>query len=236
MQPGAGNSQPKQHMNSLLAMLILIMAIALIGGLMWVYSRPVPSPMHIVPTDIVTDGDPSGPTPHPHPPKSPQEKAHDRQVCLDHLRAISKALIAYRRDHPSPKTRGLPEHLSDLVGKYLKDPTVFLCPADVADAAIAGVLTGRAQPRNSGVPYTSYAYFGGVPVYVERGPEWGCPNCTWYDWLDLRGGEAPLVVCTHHATLATATEAGTIGPFFIIRLGGRVESRRVPVGLKSTQY
>ncbi len=235
-EPGAGSNQSKQQLNPVLASVLLIGAIGVIGGLMWNYSRPVPPPIRVMPTEPATHNDESAPSRAPRGPKSPEEQKRDEQVCLEHLRAIGKALQAYRRDHPDPRTHGLPKQLSDLSGNYLKDPRSLICPAFTAASAAGALAPGLPQDANR-AQVTTYNYsLGAPPTHVYPGPEWGCQNCTWFDWIESRGDETPIIICMLHAKPATKVEEGTIGPFCIVRLGGRIEFKRFAAGVRQTQY
>ena len=51
------------------------------------------------------------------------QAAQEKDVCIRNLKEIYEAIQAYRRDH-----KDLPNWLSDLVPKYLKDPAMLVCP------------------------------------------------------------------------------------------------------------
>ncbi|MFB3040743.1 MAG: hypothetical protein ACE1ZS_02905, partial [Candidatus Poribacteria bacterium] len=54
------------------------------------------------------------------------ERERLQNGCEENLKAIGKAIAAYRADHDGD----MPDWLSDLYPEYLSDPELLLCPAD----------------------------------------------------------------------------------------------------------
>jgi hypothetical protein len=130
----------------------------------------------------------------------------ERQQCTENLQKIYQAIRAYQLDH-----RDLPKWLSDLVPKYLPDPAVLLCPAQLRTGTDA--TYGMKDPK---LP-CSYLYeFCNQEISESiRGmvPDWTA-GMTMKEWkvkqLLTYGPDVPLVRCWHHEPLLNLAFSGDI--------------------------
>lgn len=118
--------------------------------------------------------------------------------CTQQLRAIGRALAAYRSRHGE-----WPWRLSEISPRDLADPAMFHCPADPSpgDPLFAELVDPRLP--------TSYVYWlneNPVPSYLgwELGPRWS-EGLTWRELrLSQRlyyGDRVPVMSCRHHQPL-----------------------------------
>lgn len=128
---------------------------------------------------------------------------HQMDECAKHLQAIGVALAAYERDHHK-----LPDQLSDLFPQYIKDKSIFHCPADPSEGS-PGRSFGHKDPK---MPM-SYSYefsaddshglpapLGPHPKPDRTGGGWGSDRLL-NTWLgQYWGDQVPVVRCFHHKT------------------------------------
>jgi hypothetical protein len=117
-------------------------------------------------------------------------------TCTAHLKAISRALAAYRRDHGA-----FPPYLSDLYPRYLRDRSLFHCPADRSPGN-PGNKEVVADPK---LP-TSYIYE--MSVGTPKGQSgWVLGPLKGSSWTHRQftlaqrpyfGDRVPVVQCGHH--------------------------------------
>jgi len=119
---------------------------------------------------------------------------HDKTVCMDHLRKIGEAIKAYRADHNNE----VPDWLSDLYPKYLRDKKLLLCPVDKK-----GIPIGWEQYKDPKMPCSylyefnpyKYTYYVGFDANPPK-------DMTWKEGktreMKYFGGTVPIVRCRYH--------------------------------------
>jgi hypothetical protein len=116
------------------------------------------------------------------------EAAQEKEVCIRNLKQIYEAMQAYRRDH-----KELPNWLSDLVPKYLKDPSVLVCPVTRR--------TGRVETFGLGDPKLTASYIFEF-CDAEMGKIYDGGKIKMRDWkrrqMGLVGSAVPMVRCHLH--------------------------------------
>jgi len=115
--------------------------------------------------------------------------------CARQLQRLHRALLAHRRDH-----QRLPDHLSGLWPRYVRDPRGFVCPADGIPPS-PGHRPAVPDPRLA----VSYSYEMGAartsvhPMHLGPAPA----GATWRaQKLAQRvnfGDRVPVIRCWHHA-------------------------------------
>ncbi len=127
--------------------------------------------------------------------------AEEKEKCIANLKAIYAAVEAYEADH-----RDLPNWLSDLVPRYLKDPNLLTCPLCKR--------TGKTEGPPLADPNISSSYlfeFCPLPLGQEAP---NAPNRTRKEWkrrqMGLVGSKVPLVRCRHHDPVLNLAFDGTI--------------------------
>jgi len=124
------------------------------------------------------------------------KRGQDKRECMEHLRAIGKAIETYKAEHQDE----MPDWLSDLYPKYLKAPQLLLCPADETGGVPAHFTTYK-EPK---MP-CSYLYeFNPMPLASVGGffdivPEKDYTNKE-IKKIQLKyfGNLVPVVRCRHH--------------------------------------
>ena len=129
----------------------------------------------------------------------PRSEPEARFGCDRHLKAIGRALDAYRRDHKT-----WPANLSDLYPRYIPDRSIFHCPAD----RTPGSVDPFAKTRDPKLPNCSYLYElslvpnGPGPLL---GPLPGPAPKRALNWREVKlaqrvyfGDRVPAVSCLHH--------------------------------------
>ena len=120
-----------------------------------------------------------------------------KQACMNNLRAIEKAIAAYKSDHQGE----VPDWLSDLYPKYLQDQQILLCPADKTRGSPARF----AEYKDAKMP-CSYLYefnpMTSVKIFLfDFNPP---KNLTFKEskriQLKYFGGIVPIVICRHHGS------------------------------------
>jgi hypothetical protein len=130
--------------------------------------------------------------------------AEEHESDKHHLLAIYKALKAYEKDHGK-----LPDWLSDLVPKYLPDPSVLVSP--VYRRTGTQQLYGNDDPKMT----TSYIYeFNAAPVpqvILGAFPNL-TPGTTMRDWKTKQVAEfgpvVPILRCFLHTPVLNVTSDG----------------------------
>lgn len=117
------------------------------------------------------------------------DAAAERDTCRKNLATLHNAIQAYRLDN-----KDLPEWLSDLVPKYLKDPNALTCPVARRTGRINN--HGIDDPKIS----TGYVYeFADTPIPKSIT---GGDGHTMEEWkrrqMGLIGGKVPMVRCHLH--------------------------------------
>jgi WD40 repeat protein len=116
-------------------------------------------------------------------------------ICMQNLRAISRALIAYQRDR-----RSLPPYLSDLYPKYLVDKMFLHCPADPTPGTPG--YPGVPGDPNAPVSYLYEMSLEPAPVGLTLGPDPVGKVPTWREQKMAQrinfGDRVPVVRCWHH--------------------------------------
>ncbi|MBD3267034.1 redoxin domain-containing protein [bacterium] len=117
------------------------------------------------------------------------------EPCKENLREIGFAITRYQNDHNGE----LPQWLSDLYPKYIKDKRTFLCPENPNQSNFGGIVDPKIK--------TSYVYqfcpleYKGIPDTYEAK--------TYREWkkqqLKEYGDKVPLVRCFHHAKTAKSS-------------------------------
>jgi len=133
---------------------------------------------------------------------APAEREHLKKECMENLRAIGKAIIAYRNDHNGE----MPDWISELYPKYLQAPKILICPVDKTGGSPA-IYTAYKDPK---MP-CSYLYeFNPMKFLQEGGYYEGClfdinppKNLTFKErkTIELKyfGNTLPVVHCCHHS-------------------------------------
>jgi peroxiredoxin len=122
-------------------------------------------------------------------------------VCTERLKSIHRALVAYEREHQE-----WPDHLSDLVPKYLPDAAALHDPADPG----ADDLGSTEAHRDPKFP-VSYSYertagrSNGLAQPLGTFPKPDIAGTGWGSWRLVNGrmetffgDQVPLVRCYHH--------------------------------------
>ncbi|MBM3236727.1 tetratricopeptide repeat protein [Candidatus Poribacteria bacterium] len=123
------------------------------------------------------------------------EREQHKRDCMENLRAIGKAIEAYKADHKGE----LPNWLSDLYPKYLQDTNLLLCPADKDK----GVPAAQKEPNDPKMS-CSYNYefspakCPGVTVFDTNPPKEMTYKEAKTRQLKYFGGMTPVVRCSHH--------------------------------------
>jgi thiol-disulfide isomerase/thioredoxin len=133
------------------------------------------------------------------------------ETCTERLKAVHKALVAYERDHHQ-----WPDHLSDLVPRYLPDAAALRDPADPGTGDL-GSDQAKADPRSR----VSYSYercadvSNGLPGPLGPFPKPDIPGASWGSWRLVNGhqeaffgDQVPLVRCFLHRPPAEDREPG----------------------------
>jgi peroxiredoxin len=133
-------------------------------------------------------------------------------VCSERLKSIHRALIAYERDHQE-----WPDHLSDLVPKYLPDAASLLDPADPG-ADDLGSTEAHGDPKLR----VSYSYertasiSNGLAQPLGTFPKPDIAGTGWGSWRLVNGrmetffgDQVPLLRCYHHRPPEVEREPGT---------------------------
>ncbi len=113
----------------------------------------------------------------------------EKEACTANLKAIYLAIEAYQADR-----KDLPEWLSDLVPRYLRDPNLLVCPVCRR--------TGQVESAPLADPKLPSSYlFEFCPVRLgQSAPK--AANRTRREWkrrqMGLLGSAVPLVRCRHH--------------------------------------
>jgi hypothetical protein len=115
--------------------------------------------------------------------------ATDLEGCQKNLSTLFKAIQLYRTD-----TKDLPDWLSDLVPKYVKDPNILICPVIKKTGAVNTL--GLEDPKIS----TAYLYeFANAPIPTSIH---GGSQRTMKEWkqrqMGVVGSKIPMVRCHHH--------------------------------------
>ena len=105
-----------------------------------------------------------------------QEQEKDIEICTQNLLVIGGAIQTYQKEHGD-----LPEWLSDLHPKYLPDPNILICPADISGGKAGYPL--NIDPKMS-VSY-GYEFHPEYRMYKSR-------------QRLVYGDDMPLVRCRHH--------------------------------------
>jgi len=113
----------------------------------------------------------------------------DVEQCQKNLSTLFKAIQLYRTE-----TKDLPDWLSDLVPKYVKDPNALICPVIKKTGAVNTM--GLEDPKIS----TAYLYeFANAPIPVSIH---GGSQRTMKEWkrrqMGVVGSKIPMVRCHHH--------------------------------------
>jgi hypothetical protein len=127
-------------------------------------------------------------------PAQPSPAEAEIAACSRHLQALGKALAAYRRDRGE-----YPDHLSDLLSRYVTDRALLRCPAD----RTSGTPGYRGAASEPGLA-CSYSYEmstdpAGVHCY-RLGPR--PAGRSWRAQKEAQqvnfGERVPLLRCGHH--------------------------------------
>lgn len=126
-------------------------------------------------------------------------------VCTRHLRAIGHALRQYQHDHHAP-----PPRLLDLYPKYIRDPYVFVCPADRfhrtpapnsarKDLPVSYSYEMRAEKGNAGL---QLGHFHSTPSTTLRDAKMA--------QRANYGDRVPVVRCMNHPAALNLTLSGQV--------------------------
>ncbi len=125
----------------------------------------------------------------------------DKVACRKNLAALNEAVQAYRTDN-----KDVPDWLSDLIPKYLKNPNVLLCPVAKKTGQVSNL--GMNDPKVS----TSYTYeFSNtrVPRTISGGS-----THTMKEWkkrqMEVVGPKVPMIRCHHHSPVLNLAFDGRI--------------------------
>jgi hypothetical protein len=115
--------------------------------------------------------------------------AGDREQCAKNLTNIFKAIQMYRAER-----KDVPNWLSDLVPKYIKDPNTLICPVIKRTGEVK--VLGVEDPKIS----TAYLYeFADTPIPSGI---YGGSQRTMKEWkrrqMGVVGSKIPMVRCHHH--------------------------------------
>ncbi len=128
------------------------------------------------------------------------ETTQEKEACIRNLKQIYEALQAYRRDR-----KELPNWLSDLVPKYLKDPSVLLCPVTRR--------TGRVETFGLGDPKLTASYIFEF-CDAEMGKIYDGGKIKMRDWkrrqMGLVGSAVPMVRCHLHSPVLNLSFDGKV--------------------------
>lgn len=125
----------------------------------------------------------------------------DKEACKKNLTALGEAIQAYRTDN-----KDVPDWLSDLIPKYLKNPNVLMCPVAKKTGQVSNL--GMNDPKVS----TSYTY----QFSTARIPRsiYGGSTHTMKEWkkrqLELVGPKVPMIRCHHHSPILNLAFDGRI--------------------------
>ena len=122
-------------------------------------------------------------------PRAAEAASTDLEQCQKNLSTLFKAIQLYRGD-----TKDLPDWLSDLVPKYVKDPNTLICPVIRKTGAVNTL--GVEDPKMS----TAYLYeFANAPIPIAIH---GGSQRTMKEWksrqMGVVGSKIPMVRCHHH--------------------------------------
>jgi len=128
------------------------------------------------------------------------QAAQEKDVCIRNLKEIYEAIQAYRRDH-----KDLPNWLSDLVPKYLKDPAMLVCPVSRR--------TGRVETFGLSDPKITSSYLFEF-CDTEMGKIYDGGRIRMRDWkrrqMGLVGSAVPMVRCHLHDPVLNLSFDGKI--------------------------
>lgn len=121
--------------------------------------------------------------------EAPRLAEAEKALCIQNLKTIYKAIQAYQLDH-----KDLPNWLSDLVPKYLKDANVLICPTCRR--------SGKTEDKRLADPKLPCSYlfeFCPVPLGNEAP---SAAKRTRREWkrrqMGLVGSAVPIVRCRQH--------------------------------------
>lgn len=130
----------------------------------------------------------------------------DKTVCMDHLRKIGEAIKAYRADHNNE----MPDWLSDLYPKYLRDKNLLLCPVDKK-----GIPIYWEQYKDPKMP-CSYLYEFNPYKYTYSATFDANPpkEMTWKEGktreMKYFGEMVPIIRCRYHEKVLNLSYDGRI--------------------------
>ena len=124
----------------------------------------------------------------------------EHEACISNLKQIYEAIQAYRRDH-----KDLPNWLSDLVPKYLKDKSVLTCPVSAR--------TGRVENFGIVDPKLPISYLYEF-CDAEMGKIYDGGRIKMREWkrrqMGMVGSGVPMVRCHLHSPVLNLSYDGKI--------------------------
>jgi hypothetical protein len=137
----------------------------------------------------------------PAPSRSEDTAEADREACGKNLATLFIAIQGYRADH-----KNLPDWLSDLVPKNLRDANLLICPTARRTGNVNTLATD--DPKIA----TTYSYQfsnGPIPKVVPGGEGY-----TMKEWkrrqMGLVGSKVPMVRCHNHGRVLNISFDGNI--------------------------
>jgi CubicO group peptidase (beta-lactamase class C family) len=122
--------------------------------------------------------------------------------CAGHLRAIAGAILAYEKDHGR-----CPPHLSSLLPKHLKEPSVLHCPADGSEGQpYLPYFPPEWRLADPKLPVSYYYMRAETPsphLFTSLNPARLPVGATLRERMEMHrvnfGDTIPLLHCNHHA-------------------------------------
>jgi hypothetical protein len=135
---------------------------------------------------------------------NPSTDTNEMAACRKNLEKINAAIEAYRKEN-----QDVPNWLSDLLPKYLKETQVLICPVTTRTGlqSAFGVLDPKI--------HSSYLYEF-TPTYIPEVVKgaWPGPKMTMREWkqqqMKLAGSKVPLVRCLLHEPALNLSIGGTV--------------------------
>ena len=139
----------------------------------------------------------------------PMEREQLKEACMENLKAIGKALIAYREDHNGE----MPDWLSELYPQYLQDPKILVCPADKSGGTPTRYSSYKDPKMLSSYHYVfnPMKFIGGGPEFFDRdAPETLTFKENMTGMLKYFGNRVPMVRCGYHTPMLNLSYDGKI--------------------------